>query len=147
MQPNTLCKNRNCTKGENGGRSFYYSCKFCARTENWKSVACCIECLDEYTKQIEESRRKNKPISKLPERTDMNESQYNELMQTPIKQVKEETIKEITDAGYGEDLDEIGLTKTLEKINKDICESDAENITTDNLTETRRSRRSKYTQE
>lgn len=47
-KPNHLCKNPNCTNGDDGGRKWYYTCDSCNHYNSWKSVACCELCYEEY---------------------------------------------------------------------------------------------------
>lgn len=117
-QPNTLCKNRDCHKGADGGRKHYYTCRFCAHSENWRSVACCPECFDAYMQQVAEARGKLTPEERLPERTDMTAEEVMELIhELPTEQVMEETkaelaeeIAEHPELGIGEIVDLINAS-------------------------------------
>ena len=57
----------------------------------------------------------------------MTAKQYDELMEKPIEEVKELAEKAITEMGYGEDLQEIGLLNTVDKINEEIKEENKTN--------------------
>ena len=112
-KPNTICKNRDCHRGADGGRRHYYTCRFCAHSENWRSVACCPECYDAYMEQVAAARGKLPQEALLPERTDMTPSEVMELIHDlPTEQVLEETKAELEeemsmypDLGIGEIVD------------------------------------------
>ena len=114
-QPNTLCKNRDCHNGTDGGRKHYYTCRFCTHSENWRSVACCPECYDAYMKQVAEARGQITPEELLPERTDMTREEVAALIsEAATEQVLEETKAELAeemdenpDAGIGDIVDMI----------------------------------------
>lgn len=113
-QPNTICKNRDCTKGEDGGRKHYYACRYCAHSENWRAVACSWECYLAYSEQVIEARRKDEPVDMLPERTDMSHDEVVELMNAPTEEVVAETMEELAEEmaehpsmGFGEIVDSI----------------------------------------
>lgn len=114
-KPNTLCKNRNCTKGTDGGRKHYYACRYCTHSENWRSVACSWECYMEYQAQLIEARSKNEPVDTVPERTDMTRDEVVTLIsETPAEQVVAETEVELFEEieanpsmGFGEIVDAI----------------------------------------
>jgi hypothetical protein len=117
-EPNHICKNIYCTKGADGGRKHYYACNFCTRTRAWESVACSFECYQAYVDQVIEARSKGKEISTMPERTDMTEPELQELMETPVEIVKEETAKELSEFA---DIDgEVNFTEAVEAINKEL---------------------------
>ena len=90
-KPNTICRNPNCTHGEDGGRKKFYACLACMRRESWRAYCCSIECYEEYTKIILDSRSKgeNEPIQ--PERPDMTSEEINKVMEAPIEAVEEYT--------------------------------------------------------
>lgn len=94
-QPNTICKNRDCRRGADGGRKHYYSCRFCVRTENWRSVACCWECYTAYLDQVREARSRHEPVDLAPERTDLTRDEWMELMRADEEQVIRETEVEL----------------------------------------------------
>ena len=114
-QPNTLCKNRNCNKGKDGGRKHYYACRYCTHSENWRAVACSWECYLEFQKQLVEARGRRESIDMLPERTDMTKSEVEQLIfDTPQEQVVAETEVELAEEistnptlGFGEIVDAI----------------------------------------
>ena len=114
-QPNTLCKNRNCTKGADGGRKHYYACRYCTHSENWRAMACSWECYLEYQTQIIEARHNDDPVDLVPERTDMTRDEVVTLIsETPTEQVVAETEVELAaelevnpSMGFGEIVDAI----------------------------------------
>lgn len=113
-KPNTLCKNANCNKGENGGRKHYYSCRFCVREENWRSMACSWECFMEYNDQVMRARSGGIVIDMLADRTDMTKDEVKSLLDTPVEQVVEQTelelaeeIEENPSKGFDEIVDQI----------------------------------------
>lgn len=112
LKPNHICKNINCKKE-------YYACDYCGKTQNWRSMACSIECYNAYMKQIEQSRNGNISIDTYPNRIDMSHKEVVEMVNnTPIEVVKEKTMNELSE--YLEDIKTIGLGKTIDKINKEI---------------------------
>lgn len=117
-KPNTLCKNVNCTKGDNGGRKHYYSCRFCVREENWRSLACSWECYMEFNDQVMKARNHGVTADILPERTDMTKDKVIELINAPIEQVIQETERELAaeiEANPSKGFDEI-----VDQINEDL---------------------------
>ena len=119
-KPNTYCKNKFCTKGKDGARAFYYTCLYCIRTANYRSVACCLECYEEYAKQVLEARSKNRKVNLLPERTDMTESEVKNILDKPLEEISEMTVQELSDAGYSDDLPKLGFSGVADKINEEI---------------------------
>lgn len=118
-QPNHICKNINCNKGEDGKPKHYYACDYCDRSRQWKSMACCIECYDEYMKQIVEARSKNKKIDTSPNRTDKTKDEVQKLMNKPLDEVLKETKEELKD--YIKD--DVSISKAIEQINTEIEET------------------------
>lgn len=118
FKPNHICKNKNCNKGIDGGRKHYYACDFCTRTKSWRSVACSYECYEEYVNQVIEARSKGKNISTIPERTDMTESEVNDLMNTPVEKVLEDTKEQLKD--YIDIDNNINIEEAVESINIEI---------------------------
>lgn len=124
-KPNTICKNRNCTKGKDGGRKHYYSCKFCVHTVNKRSVACCDECYDEYQKQVEDARAHNQPVNLFPERTDMSQDEVRSLvMDTPYEDVVQATKEEL--AEEIEEFPGLGLGQIVDRINEQLDKANEE---------------------
>lgn len=120
-QPNTICKNRNCTKGKDGGRKHYYTCRYCARTANWRSVACCEECYQEYLKQVAEARANNQPPDLLPERTDMTKDEVYTLvteadLEDVVRETEEELAEELAESP------ELGFGQIVDRINEQLDE-------------------------
>lgn len=93
MEPNHICKNKNCTKGPGHTRKHYYACDYCDRIASWRSVACSYSCFLEYEQQVQEARSKKLPVDTLPKRTDRNREEVERMMQLPadhiLKQVRE----------------------------------------------------------
>lgn len=119
LKPNHICKNINCTKGEDGSRKHFYACDYCNKTHSWRSMACCIECYDEYILQVKQARSQSKTVDLYPERTDKTHSDVvNFIKNTTIEEAKNKTMEELSD--YKEDIKTIGLNKTIDKINKGI---------------------------
>ena len=117
-QPNSVCKNRDCTKGVDGTRARFYACAYCVRSLVWRSVACCPECFEAYLQQVNKARSQNKPVDLLPERTDMSREEVAELMGKPLKEVIIETHEELAD--YAGDLETVGFSGVVDKINEEI---------------------------
>ena len=112
-KPNTIC--RNCKKE-------YYSCYHCVKSQNWRSIACCVECRDAYFEKILISRGE----VVVPQRTDMIEDEVVELItETPIEEVIEKTQEELSD--YIEENPDLTLTEVVEKVNEDIKKSSKKN--------------------
>lgn len=119
MKPNHICKNRNCTKGADGGRKHYFACDLCDKRENWRSMACSYECYQEYMKQIAESRRKPNLEELYPDRTDMTKEQVMDMIDNKSEsEIEESTKEDLKD--YQEELETIGLAKTIDKINEEL---------------------------
>lgn len=120
-QPNTICKNRNCTNGKDGGRKHYYACRYCARTANWRSVACCEECYQAYLKQVAEARANNQPPDLLPERTDMTKDEvYTLVMEADLEDVVRETEEELAEELA--ESPELGFGQIVDRINEQLDE-------------------------
>lgn len=115
-EPNHICKNINCPNGINGEPKHYYACNYCDRSNQWRSMACSIECYEAYMQQIAEARSKNKKVDILPDRTDMNKEEVKELLEQPIEKVMEDTkedLKEYLDDGAT-------IAQAIETINSEI---------------------------
>lgn len=109
FKPNHICKNPECRKE-------YYACSFCDKNRTWRSVACSPECYKKYTDLVIAERSKGKTIEIKPERTDMNESQVDELLKKPLDEVLEETKEELKDFA---DIDgNVNITDAVEEINE-----------------------------
>lgn len=105
-EPNHICRNPKCNKGENGGKKHYYACDYCDRTNQWRAFGCCPECYKEFIKA-------NSPA--VPKRTDKN---VEEIMSKPIEEVKANTIEELSD--MKEVVETKGIAGAIEEINKAI---------------------------
>lgn len=127
-KPNTLCKNIHCTKGKDGGRKLFYTCKYCVHTMSNQSVACSDECFEEYMKQITEARNQGSPFSfleKLPERTDMTQEEvYDLVMETPTEEVVAETEEELAEEIAEDPMHSYGLI--VKRINEKLDEENDE---------------------
>ena len=115
LKPNTVCKNKDCHHGEDGGRKHYYSCLYCVHSENWRSMACCEECYDAYMEQIRQARSHGDPVDTYAERTDMGHEEVVQLVDhADTYQVIADTDSELAEAiselpglGYGEIVDTV----------------------------------------
>ena len=129
-ETNHICKNAHCPNGKNGEPKHYYTCDYCDRSNQWKSLACSIECYEEYVKQVIEARNANNVVNIKPVRTDLTENEVDELMVTPIEEVLEKTkeeLKEYTTDENGEII--TSISEAVTKINEEI---DAEETATTN---------------
>ena len=124
-QPNTICKNLNCTKGKDGGRKHYYTCRYCVHSVSWRSVACCEECYEEYMRQVAEARAHNQPVDLFPERTDMSQDDVRSLvMDTSYEDVVQATKEELA-----EEIEEspgLSLGQIVDRINEQLDEANEE---------------------
>lgn len=118
MKANTICKYSGCTLGKDGKRKHYYSCNYCAATENWKSMACCKEHYNLYIEEVLAAREKSETVDLLPDRTDMSKEDIKILKKKPLKQVKKETEKELQD--YVDENGNLDIDEAVEKINKEL---------------------------
>lgn len=116
MKPNHICKYSGCTLGEDGSRKHYYACDYCDRTNSWRSVACCMEHYDLYVKEVLDARSKNRRVDTLPERTDMGRDEVNELLNSPVEEVMENTKEKLKDYLS----EEVSLAEAVDKINDEI---------------------------
>lgn len=115
-EPNHICKNINCPNGINGEPKHYYACNYCDRSNQWRSMACSIECYEAYMQQIAEARSKNKKVDILPDRTDMNKEEVKDLLEQPIEKVMKDTKEELKE--YLDD--ETTIAQAIETINSEI---------------------------
>ena len=96
MEPNTVCKNVNCTKGKDGGRKHFYACKVCAKRQAWRSLTCSVDCYIEYMDQVHAARSNGKPVDYLPDRTDMTKEELEVMInETPEEEVIAEMKREL----------------------------------------------------
>ena len=118
-KPNTVCKNRDCTYGADGGRKHYYACRYCTHTENWRAVACSWECYMAYQAQVIGARNNNQPVDLLPERTDMTVDEVRELIfDTPTEVVVEQTNIEL--AAEIDEHPSMGFDELVDAINAEL---------------------------
>ena len=108
FKPNHICKNPKCKK-------HYYACDYCSRTLNWRSVACSFACYQEYMDLVIAERSKGKVIEVKPERTDMTENEIDVLMEMPIENIIEKTIKEFADIDGNVD-----FARAVDEINENL---------------------------
>ena len=121
-KPNTICRNPNCTHGEDGGRKHFYACLSCLRNQRWRAYCCCIECYDEYTKLILDSREKD--IKKqLPERTDMTPKEIEQVMEKTVEEVDKYT-KEVELKEYFDENKNSSISEIIDSINSENDESE-----------------------
>ena len=112
MKPNHKCANSKCTTGEDGGRKLYYACDYCDRTASWRSICCSIECYEQYTRDT------NAQVT-YPQRIDKTQKEVKEFLEnTSIEESIEKTKEELKD--YKEELNEYGISKTIDIINEEI---------------------------
>ena len=116
-KPNSLCKNINCQKP-------FFACAYCTANLKWRAIACSPECHDAYVEQVIAARAAGKEVNLLPERTDMTEDEVRDLMQKPADEVAAITREELKD--HTDDLAELGLGGTIDKINEDIRDAQGE---------------------
>lgn len=141
-KPNTICRNPNCTHGEDGGRKKFYACLACMRRESWRAYCCSIECYEEYTKLILDSRSKGNTEPIQPERIDMSSEEINKVMETPMEAVEEYT-KNVELKEYISENPAASFSEIIEKINVDIdnkSQTDTKNVTADESHKTKKSR-------
>lgn len=115
-EPNTICRNPNCTHGEDDGRKHFYACMTCLRTEQWRAYCCSIDCYEEYTRIVLESRAKAK---ELPERTDMTKNEIEQVMNRPVEDVINYT-KNVELKDYIEENPGSSIGQIVDKVNADI---------------------------
>ncbi len=118
MKANTICKYSKCSLGKDGGRKHYYSCGYCAATENWKSMACCKEHYHLYMEEVLKARKNGEPVDTLPDRTDLSKEEIKMLKKKPLTQVQRETEAELQN--YADENGEINIYEAIDKINKEI---------------------------
>ena len=118
-QPNTICRNPNCKHGENGEPKHFYACYSCLKNQRWRSYCCCIECYDEYTKLILESRATNQKEKPLPLRTDMTEKEIKTVIDTPQREIDTYT-KEVELKDYFDENPTGSIADAVDSINKSI---------------------------
>lgn len=119
IKPNHICKNTNCHKGIDGGRKHYYACNTCDKRNNWRSVACSLDCYDEYQKQVLEARSRGISVNILPDRTDMTLEEIKErIIDADENGVSQDTMAELSE--YKEVIEEVGLPQAIDKINEDL---------------------------
>lgn len=113
IKPNHICANVNCTNGENGTRAHYYACNYCSRTASWRRLCCSKACYAELLK----SRAAAQEI-----RTDKSREEMETLMETPIEQVKQDTLKELEE--YREIIETFGISEAIDRINEKLLGKD-----------------------
>ena len=118
MKANHKCKYSKCTLGADGGRKEYYACPHCDASQSWRSMACCKEHYNLYVEEVLAARANGDNVNLLPERTDMTPDEVKAMVNTPLDKAIEATKEELRD--YAEDIDEIGMHATVEKINEEI---------------------------
>lgn len=141
-KPNTICRNPNCTHGEDGGRKKFYACLACMRRESWRAYCCSIECYEEYTKLILDSRSKGNTEPIQPERIDMSSEDINKVMEAPMEAVEEYT-KNVEIKDYISENPAASFSEIIEKINEDIDSNSqvkTKNATADESHKTKKSR-------
>ena len=89
-------------------------------------MACCPECYDIYVAAVLAARAQGNDVSTAPVRSDMSPEQYEVLMSTPVEQVFEEAKEEFVAAGYGDELETLGLGGVVDLINEELSGDKAE---------------------
>lgn len=118
-KPNTICKNVHCTKGADGGRKHYYTCRYCVGTMNWRSVACCEECYKAYMDQVQAARSHGEPVDILPERTDMTKAEVEDLVRGDnLGELVEQTKEELADVF--EENPHYSIAQAVDDVNREI---------------------------
>lgn len=117
-KPNTICRNHNCHNGSDGGRKHFYACRSCVRNESWRAYCCCLECYEEYTRIVLDSRAKEH-AKIYPERTDMSVDEIKSVMNEPVDKVLEYT-KTVELADYVAENPNSSLGEIIDKVNADI---------------------------
>lgn len=118
MKANHKCKYSKCTLGHDGGRKEYYACPHCDASQSWRSMACCKEHYNLYLEEVLAARANGDDVNLLPERTDMSSDEVKIMVNTPLNKAIEATKEELK--GYADDIEEIGIPATVEKINEEI---------------------------
>lgn len=118
MKANHKCKYSKCTLGSDGGRKEYYACPHCDASQSWRSMACCKEHYNLYIEEVLAERAQGHEVNLLPDRTDMKTEDVKTLVNMPLDEALKATKEELKD--YAEDIDEIGVSATIERINNEI---------------------------
>ena len=119
LKPNTICKNPNCHKGEDGGKAHYYTCRTCIKTANWRTVACSPECFAEYLEFIAKREKIDKEEIMMPERTDMTKEEIKDVKENMSEdEALKLTKEELKD--YKEEMDLGGVSRAVDAANEDI---------------------------
>lgn len=105
-KPNTIC--RWCEKK-------YYACKYCLKTQSWRSFCCCEECHKKYIQAILDLREKemnNKNNSLL------SENEITNIKNMTSEEALSQTKEDLKD--YIEENPDKSLSEVLDVVNKDI---------------------------
>lgn len=117
VQPNTKCKNPNCTKGEDGKQKLYYTCHTCIKRNNWRIVACCEECYSEYLKIVRQNRMKKdeNPTGRI----DMTKEEIIDIQKNMSEEeANKKTLEDLKE--YSDVIEEEGIIAAVEKANEDL---------------------------
>ena len=118
-QPNTICKNKDCHKGKDGGKKIFYSCHYCINQATWRSMCCSEDCYLQYMKQVAEARSNSESISLFPERTDMTSEEVKDIVQNESVEdaiaITKEELKDEFEENPGASIAEV-----VKKVNKKI---------------------------
>lgn len=134
-EPNTKCRFSGCTNGTDkysiklnegqlNGPKWVYSCAYCKRNDAWKTHACSLEHSEAYQLEVLQARAANRIVDTKPVMSDMTDFEYQELMSKPIEQVEAETKQELSDMGYAEEVETLGISGTVDLINMELAEDD-----------------------
>lgn len=104
-KPNAVC--RECG-------SEYYVCKYCLKTNTWRTFVCSLECFNEYTKKTLAFREKQARENN----TTYSDEELKKIKETPLEQVVEETKQDLKD--YFDENKGKTLSQVLDIVNDDI---------------------------
>jgi hypothetical protein len=107
-KPNTIC--RWCEKK-------YYACKYCQRTQSWRSFCCSVECHEKYVKAILDNRE----LEKQGKFTLQSTKEIEEVKSMSPEEALETTKEDLKD--YLEENPDKSLTEVLDVVNSDIEKS------------------------
>ena len=116
---NTVCRNPNCTHGEDGKPKEFYACYSCLKKERWRSYCCCYECYEEYTQAILKSRAEGKPVEVIQNRKDLTKEEILEVKSMP-DEVIDDYVKNVELKDYFEENPEMSIGEAVEMVNNDI---------------------------
>jgi hypothetical protein len=105
-KPNVIC--RCCGKK-------YYACKYCLRTQTWRSFCCSEECHIKYTKEILDLREIEQ---KEKAKTLLSQAEIQEIQSMTPEEALEQTKEDLKD--YIEENPDKTLSEIVDAVNEDI---------------------------